>query len=908
MRKITQNLRWLVTLLAMIVSSWAWATEYKLTISASDFNATSYNANNNEKTSQAVCTTDATKTCEVKWTSNQVMKNGNNMQWQKSNGYLYNTTDLGTIQSVTVTSSAGTFTTYYGTNAHPTSGTTVGNGFFTVKVGSATGTSSKVEVVFDVEVQNTVATPTITPNGGSIYTTDNIEITCETQGASIYYTIDGSTPTTNSSLYSGSFQLESDATVRAIAVMNGMTDSEVATVSFTVTEPVLPTGSSFSLYSGTLTEGDYIIYYDGKAMNKTVSSNRLSYEEVTPSDDVITTNNTSIIWHIAPSGEYWTIFNVNEGKYAASTGTKNQAQLLTSGSDDKSLWTIFGDGTYDFVNKKNTASNVNAYLRNNGTYGFACYASTTGGKLSLYKKETVAIPTFSKEEGDFTESFSLTITCDTEGATIYYTTDGTTTPSALNGTEYVNGITISATTTVKAIAIKNGESSGIASATYTKVLPSAGLEYSASSAEVTFGETPYTFPTLSNPNSVTVSYSSLNEAVAKVNANGAVSIEGIGTTTISASFGGNTEYSAGSAQYTLKVNPKISTVIDLVNNESVTFTKDKDSWTSVAGSYPTSKTEKQFIGSDGTSTTWSYKKVLKNSDKELQFKAGEGLLTSPNVDCRDGYGYKVTILFTSIASTPNASLVVTASTMETESNHAPSTGNDASLSLDVCGWSNVTISTTGTNALYVKEIKFERILVETVDVTISDKAKIDNEYYATFSNSEKALHFGAVKGLKAYIVATAEKESSAITLSEVTKVPANTGLLVCGTTPKTYKVPVISSADEILVNKLYPSTGITGDGKSIYIFANGNKGLGFYIVKNGSSLNSNQAYLKINNGTSSEIKTFFSLGGDYVNDINHIETEILSDNIGLYNLNGQRVTSPVKGGLYIMNGKKVFIK
>ena len=78
--------------------------------------------------------------------------------------------------------------------------------------------------------------------------------------------------------------------------------------------------------------------------------------------------------------------------------------------------------------------------------------------------------------------------------------------------------------------------------------------------------------------------------------------------------------------------------------------------------------------------------------------------------------------------------------------------------------------------------------------------------------------------------------------------------------------------------------------------------------KDVSSLNPNQAYLKINNGTSSEIKTFFSLGGDYVNDINHIETEILSDNIGAYNLNGQRITSLAKGGLYIMNGKKVFVR
>ena len=38
------------------------------------------------------------------------------------------------------------------------------------------------------------------------------------------------------------------------------------------------------------------------------------------------------------------------------------------------------------MNKKNTVNNVNANLRKNGTYGFACYATSTGGALSLYKK------------------------------------------------------------------------------------------------------------------------------------------------------------------------------------------------------------------------------------------------------------------------------------------------------------------------------------------------------------------------------------------------------------------------------------------------------------------------------------------------------------------------------------------
>ena len=121
--------------------------EYTLTINANSFNTSSYAANNNEKTSNAIASDNST--LEVTWTSNQVMKNGNNMQWQKSNGYIYNSTDLGTIKSVTVNSSAGSFTTYYGTSEHPTSGTTIGNGYFTVNVGSATGTTSSVVIVFE---------------------------------------------------------------------------------------------------------------------------------------------------------------------------------------------------------------------------------------------------------------------------------------------------------------------------------------------------------------------------------------------------------------------------------------------------------------------------------------------------------------------------------------------------------------------------------------------------------------------------------------------------------------------------------------------------------------------------------------------------------------------------------------
>lgn len=146
---------------------------------------------------------------------------------------------------------------------------------------------------------------------------------------------------------------------------------------------------AFTKHTGVLVEGDYVIVYEGKAMNTTVTSDRLQYENVTIMDNKITAPDPTIVWHVAPSGDYWTIYNAAEDKYAASTGAKNKAQMLDSGTNDMSLWSVsstVSSETYDFVNKKNTANKVNAILRNNGTYGFACYASGTGGALTLYKK------------------------------------------------------------------------------------------------------------------------------------------------------------------------------------------------------------------------------------------------------------------------------------------------------------------------------------------------------------------------------------------------------------------------------------------------------------------------------------------------------------------------------------------
>ncbi len=79
---------------------------------------------------------------------------------------------------------------------------------------------------------------------------------------------------------------------------------------------------------------------------------------------------------------------------------------------------------------------------------------------------TCETPTFSPDEGTYTEAQSVTISTTTSGASIYYTIDGST-PSASNGTLYTEAIDVSETTTIKAIAVKAGNNdSEVAEATY----------------------------------------------------------------------------------------------------------------------------------------------------------------------------------------------------------------------------------------------------------------------------------------------------------------------------------------------------------------------------------------------------------------------------------------------------------
>ena len=176
---------------------------------------------------------------------------------------------------------------------------------------------------------------------------------------------------------------------------------------------------NFKLHTGDVTDGYYIIVSNGVAMNNQTSSNRLQYDNVTISNNIIQAeSNARYVWHITSEGnDTYTIKNANNNYYAVSTGTNNQATTKNGTIDNKYKWYITNnEKSCSIENVHNKKSSINYTIRRNSTYGFACYAASTGTGPILYKK--VEAPTKTVTE--------LTIS-GTASNTTYYVGD---TPSA----------------------------------------------------------------------------------------------------------------------------------------------------------------------------------------------------------------------------------------------------------------------------------------------------------------------------------------------------------------------------------------------------------------------------------------------------------------------------------------------
>lgn len=249
----------------------------------------------------------------------------------------------------------------------------------------------------------------------------------------------------------------------------------------TCTEPV--NGTVFRRINdvGQLEAGKrYIIVYEGGSIalpNKVNSNSAVKLGQA-----VIIENNTIILEGdnhgvgIFTLGEGYTLKYSNpssDGTYYLTLTNDNSGLRATQNPQNWSI-TFSGDNAQIVANDGTDDRWIREYDATGGS-DFRTYKTTTtnGNPVQLYMEDdgsvpvtTVSAPVFSPNGGLINAATQVTIHSDTEGAAIYYTTDGTT-PSTSNGTLYDGPITVSATTTIKAIAIKDGDSSAVTTVTFT---------------------------------------------------------------------------------------------------------------------------------------------------------------------------------------------------------------------------------------------------------------------------------------------------------------------------------------------------------------------------------------------------------------------------------------------------------
>lgn len=190
--------------------------------------------------------------------------------------------------------------------------------------------------------------------------------------------------------------------------------------------------------------------------------------------------------------------------------------------------------------------------------------------------------------------------------------------------------------------------------------------------------------------------------------------------------------------------------------------------------------------------------------------------------------------------------------------------------------------------------------------TVIVQEGMNDRFFATYASSDFNLDFSQVDGLDAFIVTDLVSDGT-LMLQKVEKVPANTAVLVCGTQAKSYQVPTSASAASVSSNLLKLATSDTyGDGFTIFVLSSVNGVMGFSRVEAGKVIPAGQVYLELSKGMPS--KPFYDLTTSNFNAIPTIIADEITPSTQIYHVNGQRLSTALQHGIYIINGRKVFLE
>lgn len=255
------------------------------------------------------------------------------------------------------------------------------------------------------------ATPTASPPAGPVPSGTMVSLSTTTDGASIYYTTDGSEPAFDSAYYYGPIRITSAVTLKAIAIKSGMTDSEAMTAAYTIgdgqPQAAAPTASPIG---GAVASGTAV------SLSTTTAGASIHY---TTDGSMPTVEST-----------------LYAGPISITSAVTIKAIATKVGMTDSAVMTA--------------------------AYTIAAPIETPA-----------ATPTANPPSSAVASGTTVSLSTTTDGASIHYTTDGST-PSAAS-TLYAGPISITGAVTIKAIAVKAGMTdSGVMTETYTMVPGNTG--------------------------------------------------------------------------------------------------------------------------------------------------------------------------------------------------------------------------------------------------------------------------------------------------------------------------------------------------------------------------------------------------------------------------------------------------
>ena len=376
------------------------------------------------------------------------------------------------ISGRTIAAGSGAIGTFY------FNGSSLKDGTYSVKMYAATifpdantrYDQEDVELIFSIRDGKVIDDSTpycIAPQISRSGSTNSIVISTGTDGATIYYTLDGSNPTTLSALYQGPVAVTHNCTVTAFAVKDEYHPSSVSVFNVDWFKVETPTFEykDLKLAISTTTEGANIYYTtNGNNPEPNTDGTQLYTEPLSLTENA-TVKAIAVKEDFNDSEVSTYSFNVAQHTCATPVikrdGTQDRVMISCATENAVIHYTTDGstptasNAVYDGSIAVTHNCTIKAFAVMNGMF-----PSTVGVfNVDWFKVET---PTFEYKD------FYLSISTTTEGASIYYTTDGTDPKNDLSNAQlYKSPILMEANMIVKAIAVKqNFTHSDISSYTF----------------------------------------------------------------------------------------------------------------------------------------------------------------------------------------------------------------------------------------------------------------------------------------------------------------------------------------------------------------------------------------------------------------------------------------------------------